>query len=154
MNDQFSEAKVEKHYHALVEGCPDWGSISVKLPLKVDGDRRHRTVVDRVVGVYAHTDFTRKQVGQNLALIEATPRTGRTHQIRAHLAAIDHPILGDTLYGSRQETHKLEHMALQAVYLGFIHPIEGNYKSFRINTLPGFLSRIHGSGDKANESRV
>jgi RluA family pseudouridine synthase len=140
LNQQFSDGTVMKRYHTLVEGVPDWKQMSVNLPLLVDGDRHHRTVVNHERGVVASTDFNRIFTALDLALIEAIPHTGRTHQIRAHLAAIGHPILGDKLYGSRQSIQGLDQMALQAVYLGFLHPMNNDPISFELPTRQAFIT--------------
>jgi 23S rRNA pseudouridine1911/1915/1917 synthase len=92
---QFSERRVEKSYLALVEGRPP-SLFSAEDRLK--SGARGRTLVDSD-GQEAHTDFTTLAYGDGAALVEAHPRTGRTHQIRVHLAAQGFPLLGDALYG-------------------------------------------------------
>lgn len=102
LNQSFADRIVRKTYHALVEGEPDWEKKIVELPLKVDGDRSHRTVVNHRDGKQAHTQFSVIERYRHYTLIEANPMTGRRHQIRAHLAAVGHPIAADSLYGSQQ----------------------------------------------------
>jgi RluA family pseudouridine synthase len=99
LNLQFDRREVHKVYHALVVGAPAWEERTVDLPLCADGDRRHRTVVDRVRGKPASTHFRVLRRGAGCALVAAQPQTGRTHQIRAHLAALGQPLAGDELYG-------------------------------------------------------
>jgi 23S rRNA-/tRNA-specific pseudouridylate synthase len=72
--------------------------VRVDLPLRRDGDRRHRTVVDAERGKPSQTELRLLEAFHGCALVEARPRTGRTHQIRAHLSAIGLPLLGDPLY--------------------------------------------------------
>jgi RluA family pseudouridine synthase len=99
LNTQFELRQVSKSYQALVCGVPDWQEKTVSLPLRPNGDRRHRTVVDPRRGKTAETEFHVLERLGDYSLIEACPHTGRTHQIRAHLAAFGLPILGDVLYG-------------------------------------------------------
>ena len=130
LNMQFEHRKILKIYHALVSGIPDWESMDVDIPLKVNGDRRHRTVPSPLEGKKAKTTFTIVNRYPHGCLVEARPHTGYTHQIRAHLASLGFPILGDTLYQNRQLTqNESGHPALQntrtflhAQSITFIHP--------------------------------
>ncbi len=98
LNRQFEKHEVRKVYHTLVSGNPSWQEKTVQLPLLPDGDRKHRTVVHPQKGKAAKTSFRVLEHFAEAALIEAIPFSGRRHQIRAHLAAMGFPILGDPLY--------------------------------------------------------
>jgi RluA family pseudouridine synthase len=99
LNLQFDAHAVAKIYHALVVGSPAWEEQVVDLPLRADGDRKHRTIVDPRRGKPSVTGLrVLEQLGA-YTLVEARPATGRTHQIRAHLAAQNCPIVVDPLYG-------------------------------------------------------
>lgn len=101
---QFSSHRVRKVYHAVVASCPWWDEVSVEQPLLEDGDRAHRTVVDWERGRPSRTLFRRLvKLQKGWALVEALPESGRRHQIRAHLAHLGFPIVGDTLYGGAGE---------------------------------------------------
>jgi len=127
LNTQFQEHQTNKIYHALVVGVPEWEEQMVEAPLLPDGDRRHRTIVS-AQGKPAQTHFRLLQRFTGYALVEATPRTGRTHQIRAHLAHIGHPIVGDHLYGCASAL--LGRAGLHASSLELVHPMSGEMMRF------------------------
>ena len=95
----FGARRVEKRYLALVWGRPRPGAGEWDLPLAPDPRDRRRMRVDGAVGRAALTAYRVRRAGQGVALVELTPRTGRTHQLRVHLAHHGHPIVGDDLYG-------------------------------------------------------
>ncbi len=101
LNAQFEKHSVIKQYRAVVINCPAWEKTTVDLPLRPNGDRQHRTVIDPEHGKPAVTHFTVLERLGRCCLIQAIPETGRTHQIRAHLSTLGLSILGDKLYGGR-----------------------------------------------------
>lgn len=94
---QFQEREVEKIYHALVRGRFMNEAIQVDVPLRTSGSGK--VIFDKRKGKEAVTLFRPKQFFKDYTLVEAKPLTGRTHQIRAHLAYLNFPISGDSLYG-------------------------------------------------------
>jgi RluA family pseudouridine synthase len=104
LSEAFETRTVAKTYEAIVRGSPTWDEESCDLPLKVDGDRKHRTIVDAGRGKASRTVFVVRErfrgSGFSAAHVEARPETGRTHQIRVHLAALGYPVLCDPFYGS------------------------------------------------------
>jgi tRNA pseudouridine32 synthase/23S rRNA pseudouridine746 synthase len=124
LNTQFQENRASKIYHALALGLPPWEDLTVTAPLRPDGDRRHRTVIDPVKGKSAITELRVLRHLDGYCLLEIAPRTGRSHQIRAHLKHVGFPILADPLYGDPSHPcHALlPHLALHALSLTLIHP--------------------------------
>jgi RluA family pseudouridine synthase len=102
LNTQFEQHLVSKIYHALVIGNPDWQEKTISLPLRPNGDRHHRTVIDLDQGKPAVTRLKVMERFDHYCLIEAIPETGRTHQIRTHLSSLGLYIAGDKLYGARK----------------------------------------------------
>lgn len=138
LNTQFERRQASKCYHALALGDPSWEEKTVDLPLQVDGDRRHRTVVDTRRGKASLTRLRILERFKGCFLVEATPLTGRTHQIRAHLAAVGHPIATDRLYGGEPQSW-IDRLALHALSLTLFHPTTGEQMTFQ-TPYPGDFS--------------
>jgi RluA family pseudouridine synthase len=151
---QFSAHSVAKVYTALCTGVPVWQDQTINLPLRVDGDRRHRTILDPVNGKPARTEARLLRSMKIYCLIEARPFTGYTHQIRAHLALVGLPLLGDPLYsyppswhGSRVDLSALPpfpRTALHALEIFFTHPLSAQPVHFNAPFPPDFLTWIPG----------
>lgn len=124
LNAQFEARQVHKVYHALVQGTPEWDSQTTNAPLRVNADRRHRTRVDLAFGKAASTSLRVLERFRDGCLVEARPFSGYTHQVRAHLAALGLPLIGDLLYGA-QETEIIWRPALHALRITFQHPDSG-----------------------------
>jgi RluA family pseudouridine synthase len=114
----FETRAVHKTYHAIVVGLPPWEEQTCRAPLRADAGRSHRTVVDEARGRAAVTRFRVRERYAAHALTEAMPESGRTHQVRAHAAALTFPILGDVLYGA-PPTDLIARPALHAYSLEF-----------------------------------
>ena len=131
LNDQFSQREIKKEYHAVIEGSLMEDVVSAEYPLKINGDRKHRTVINTQIGKSACTVFRIQKKSDELSLVSAYPETGYRHQIRTHLSALNHPILGDLLYGSKDElftkfSDLIQRLALHSYQITFLHPISKN----------------------------
>jgi tRNA pseudouridine32 synthase/23S rRNA pseudouridine746 synthase len=138
LSDAFAQREVEKRYAAVVSGQPvhqlksgdandGWGLID--LPIAVDWPRRPLRVID-AAGKPSQTRWRLEgpgiaglQTQSSRLLLE--PLTGRTHQLRVHLAAIGHPILGDALYADEAVRGLSDRLLLHACWLRFAHPMTG-----------------------------
>ena len=121
LSQLFERRLVHKRYVALVEGHLEGASGEIELPLRCDWDNRPRQMVDFDLGKPAHTRWQRlgHEGGCSRVLLE--PVTGRSHQLRLHLASIGHPIVGDVMYGAQPAVR----VCLHAAELGFTHPVTG-----------------------------
>ncbi len=110
LSKQFSRRRVEKEYWALVQGSPARDRDVVELPIGRHLQHRHRmsTAPGSLRPRQAETFYEVLERFEQAALLRVLPRTGRTHQIRVHLAAVGHPVLGDHLYGGRAEVRLRE----------------------------------------------
>lgn len=118
--DLFESRKMEKVYLAVVHGIPKQAEWACHLKLTPNPDRFGTVKVDPKAGKTAETHFRILESRATVALIAARPITGRTHQIRIHLAKSGHPVLGDGLYGPTSQTRTA--LALRAVSLAYLDP--------------------------------
>ena len=125
---QLKERTITKRYLALVVGTPHPPEGVVDAPLARDPVHRKRMAVVPQ-GREAMTRYRVQEVLGEFSLLEVSPVTGRTHQIRVHLASIGHPIAGDGLY-TRRRVPFVERQFLHACYLGFEHPTTGTPMEF------------------------
>ncbi|MDR0387904.1 MAG: RluA family pseudouridine synthase [Treponema sp.] len=95
----FEERRAVKRYIAVVHGRFSPEETACELPLVPGGDKQHRTIIDKYRGKKAVTRFRLLGSAGNYSVVEALPETGRTHQIRVHLASLGHPVVCDPLYG-------------------------------------------------------
>jgi 23S rRNA-/tRNA-specific pseudouridylate synthase len=113
----FETRLVRKKYLAVVDGIPKETTWECRLKISEEFGAKGQMRVDERNGKEAQTVFRVLQRREGRALIEAMPATGRTHQIRVHLAAAGHPVLGDSLYGGPRGD-----FALRAVELSYTDP--------------------------------
>ena len=150
LSKAFAERRVHKRYQAVVAGRlqadgtagdEGWGAIT--LPIAADWERRPLRVVDAQRGQPSLTRW--RPLAYNAAMdcthLELEPVTGRTHQLRVHLAALGHPILGDMLYADAAVQARAPRLLLHACMLGFAHPLHGGPCTYTCT--PPFLSSEH-----------
>ena len=132
LKDAFRERTVDKRYHALVQGHPDPLTGTVDAPID-----RHPTSAYKFAVVAGGRDsithYETIEAFRHASLLEVHLETGRTHQIRVHMAALKHPCVGDVTYGADPTLArklKLERQWLHAVRLSFAHPGDGTWVSF------------------------
>ncbi len=119
----FALRQVYKRYVALIEGHLEHASGTVDLPLIKDWENSPLQKVDLAQGKPSLTRYTRLEWADGQSRVRLEPETGRTHQLRVHMAALGHPILGDDFYGAGH-TAAAPRLMLHAEVLAFDHPLE------------------------------
>mgnify|MGYP004601300429 CR=1 FL=1 len=120
LSSELKERRIKKKYTAIVLGDPGECGI-IDVPIK----RKNESIIERVVsddGQEAVTCFKRIAKGDGFSVVSVEPKTGRTHQIRVHMAYIGCPILGDTLYGPEDGSKLISRQALHCREMSFLHP--------------------------------
>jgi 23S rRNA pseudouridine1911/1915/1917 synthase len=129
----FASHDIERRYLAVVSGIPAPPAGTVRTQIgRSTTNRKKMAVLPENKGRHAVTHFRTLERFARTAFVECTLETGRTHQVRVHMAHIGHPLIGDSVYSNRQNPYrigpnrsKFERQALHAASLGFIHPITG-----------------------------
>lgn len=133
---QFKDHSIDRRYMAIVSGRLETGSGTIDAPLARSPQNRKKMAIVSG-GKRAVTHWTLVQPLYEAALVECRLETGRTHQVRVHMASIGHPLIGDPVYGRTKKEHRevletmgFQRQALHAAHLGFIHPINGHALAF------------------------
>jgi len=138
---QFKAREVLKVYLSLVEGVVEPRNGVIDASIGRDTRDRKRMAVVPSGGRLAVTEFRVLERLGEYTLLEARPRTGRTHQVRVHLAFLGHPVVGDSVYGHRKRPLALERQFLHAHRLAFRHPSSGREVEL-VSELPADLERV------------
>jgi len=146
---QFAAHSIDRRYLAIVSGVPKTADGTVDAPLaRSAANRKKIAIVAGRRGKRAVTHWRRVSVLRDAALVECRLETGRTHQVRVHMASIGHPLVGDPVYGRAGKTHgkllkdlQFHRQALHAAELGFIHPVTERRLSFA-SAMPADMQQL------------
>jgi len=128
LTQQFSSHTIKRKYIAIVKGAMEFDEHVIEMPIgRHLHKRKNMTVRFGKNTKYAKTYYRTLRRSQDFSLLELVPFTGRTHQLRVHMAFLAHPILGDVKYGKNNAFIRL---ALHAQYLGFVHPRTEEFLEF------------------------
>ncbi|HVL79399.1 MAG TPA: RluA family pseudouridine synthase [Sphingomicrobium sp.] len=135
---QFAAHSIERRYLAIVTGLPKGAEGTIDAPLaRSSTNRKKIAIVEGGRGKRAVTHWRRLQPLNDAALVECRLETGRTHQVRVHMASIGHPLVGDPVYGRSSKSHRdllknlqFHRQALHAAKLAFVHPVTKHRLSF------------------------
>lgn len=138
---QLYDHSITRKYHAIVYGNikEEEGTVNAPIGRSLKDRKKMGIVMD---GKHAVTHYkVLKRLKKGFTYIECQLETGRTHQIRVHMASIKHPLLGDDVYGPKKSKYTLEGQCLHAKVLGFVHPRTGKYMEFEV-PLPEYFEKL------------
>jgi 23S rRNA pseudouridine1911/1915/1917 synthase len=124
--EQLKEHSIKRCYHAIVNGVLKEDELTIDKPIgRNPNDRKKMAIVQSGKNAVTHVKVLKRF--EKYTYVECRLETGRTHQIRVHMASIGHPLLGDDVYSNIKSPFKLEGQCLHAKTLGFIHPTTGEF---------------------------
>jgi 23S rRNA pseudouridine1911/1915/1917 synthase len=146
---EFSERRVHKKYCAIITGKPEKESDTINKPLGRHKKYRHKMTIFEE-GKEAVTDYTVMKIWHInhsvYSMLDLKIHTGRTHQIRVHLASMGNPVIGDRIYSKKWEKHKVPFQLLASTELSFIHPRSGEIMEFNAKLpqhMEEFINRLN-----------
>jgi 23S rRNA pseudouridine1911/1915/1917 synthase len=149
---QFARHDMHRLYLAIVAGVPNPPAGTVDAPLaRSSANRQKMAIVEDGRGKRAVTHYRLVRPLRDASLTECSLETGRTHQVRVHMASLGHPLLGDPVYGRARPEHRdllkslgFHRQALHAAELGFVHPVSKENLSFK-SPLPSDIQELFGA---------
>lgn len=141
LSEQIKEHTVKRCYLALTEGVIKTDEGTIDAPIGRHSVERKKMAITEKNSRHAITHFKVIERFQRYTLIEARLETGRTHQIRVHMAHLRYPLVGDMVYGYKKQKFNINGQALHAKTLGFIHPKTGEYMEFSAE-IPDDFERV------------
>lgn len=139
---QLKEHSITREYHAIVYNHFSETEGKVDAPIGRHPVERKKMAINYKNGKHAVTHYqVIKNLKQNFAYVKCRLETGRTHQIRVHMASIQHPLLGDDVYGPKKSNYQLQGQTLHAKTLGFVHPSTNQYVEFEA-PLPDYFADL------------
>ena len=149
LSKQFAAHSIDRRYLAVVNGVPKTASGTIDAPLaRSSANRKKIAIVEEGRGKRAVTHWKQLEALKDAALVECKLETGRTHQVRVHMASIGHSLLGDPVYGRGKSVHRqllnqldFHRQALHAAGLGFVHPVTKARLSFE-SALPSDMQEL------------
>ncbi len=145
LSQQIKHRKMKREYLALVHGQPQRDSGTIDLPLGRDrADRKKIAVQEDGRGRRSVTHYQTLKTFRSYSLLLLRLETGRTHQIRVHLAYLNCPVVGDPVYGPRKSPYRDMGQLLHAQTLGFFHPVTKNYMEFTVEPWEDFATFLSG----------
>ena len=138
---QLKEHSITRKYRAIVHGVIDQDTGTIQAAIGRDPKDRKKMAVNDINGKPAVTHYTVLQRFKEYTYIECRLETGRTHQIRVHMAHIGHPVLGDEVYCRMHSPYRLDGQTLHAMVIGFIHPSTDEYVEVTAS-LPEYFERL------------
>ncbi len=140
LSEQLRARTMDKHYLAVVEGCMREACGRIDVPIARSKKDRKKMAVDPE-GREAHTEWTLLENLKNASLLEVHILTGRTHQIRVHMRSIQHPVVGDPIYGQKNGV-RAPRLMLHAYRLSFDHPRTGERLHFQAQPPETFMDAL------------
>ena len=139
--EQLKKHSITRKYIGIIQGCLKEETGTIQAPIGRHPTNRKVMAVNYNNGKDAITHYKVLKHFQQYTLVEFQLETGRTHQIRVHMASIHHPLLGDSVYNHNKCPYKLEGQCLHAKTIGFIHPTTKEYMEFEA-PIPDYMKKL------------